>query len=402
MPARIAGLRFGKMIRRKVVSGPAPSEAAASSISRSSSSSTGCTARTTNGRVTKSSATTQPDPREGDVDPDRAVGAVEGQQRDPGHHRRQSEGQVDDRVHDRLAREAVPDQDPGDRRPGDHVDRPRRSPTRPGSSLSADSRERRGDGVPEAAKAALGRLRDQSGDRDQDDQAQVGRDQATPERGAPEARPRDRPRGRLRSGSRSYGRHSVATPRSLSTPKVNRWTPRGPPRSWRRCRCSGSKNSAFAFSQPPMLGSSTVNRPGGVRELVLVLGQHRLVHRPVAAVGPELLGLRSPQELEEVLGLGRGIGRGRGRRLDQDRVVRDHVVDVLAGLLGLDRFALVREQHVALAAGERGQGIARAARAVRPRARAASSGKPAPHPGTCPPRSGRRRRPTGSTSRHRS
>jgi hypothetical protein len=48
------------MIRRKVVSGPAPSDAAASSISRSSSISTGCTERITNGRVTKSRAMTTP------------------------------------------------------------------------------------------------------------------------------------------------------------------------------------------------------------------------------------------------------------------------------------------------------------------------------------------------------
>jgi hypothetical protein len=40
----------------KVVSGPAPSDVAASSISRSSSSSTGCTVRITNGSVTKRSA----------------------------------------------------------------------------------------------------------------------------------------------------------------------------------------------------------------------------------------------------------------------------------------------------------------------------------------------------------
>ncbi len=44
------------MIRRKIVKLPAPSEAAASSMSRSSSISTGCTARTTNGSVTNSSA----------------------------------------------------------------------------------------------------------------------------------------------------------------------------------------------------------------------------------------------------------------------------------------------------------------------------------------------------------
>ena len=46
------------MMRRKTVKRLAPSDSAACSISRSSSSSTGCTARTTNGSVTNSSATT--------------------------------------------------------------------------------------------------------------------------------------------------------------------------------------------------------------------------------------------------------------------------------------------------------------------------------------------------------
>ena len=46
------------MMRRKIVKLPAPSEAAAASISRSISSSSGCTARTTKGRVTNISATT--------------------------------------------------------------------------------------------------------------------------------------------------------------------------------------------------------------------------------------------------------------------------------------------------------------------------------------------------------
>ena len=44
------------MIRRKMVSRLAPSEAAASSTSCSSSSSTGCTVRTMNGSVTNASA----------------------------------------------------------------------------------------------------------------------------------------------------------------------------------------------------------------------------------------------------------------------------------------------------------------------------------------------------------
>ena len=60
VPAAIAGNMFGRMIRTKMVPGLAPSEAAACSISVSSSISTGCTVRTTNGSVTKSSATTTP------------------------------------------------------------------------------------------------------------------------------------------------------------------------------------------------------------------------------------------------------------------------------------------------------------------------------------------------------
>ena len=57
-PASIAGAKLGSTIRVKIVRPPAPSEAAASSISRSSSISTGCTARTTNGSVTNSNAMT--------------------------------------------------------------------------------------------------------------------------------------------------------------------------------------------------------------------------------------------------------------------------------------------------------------------------------------------------------
>ena len=55
-PESIAGVRFGRTIRRNTVQLEAPSEIAASSISRSSSISTGCTERTTNGSVTNSSA----------------------------------------------------------------------------------------------------------------------------------------------------------------------------------------------------------------------------------------------------------------------------------------------------------------------------------------------------------
>ena len=63
----------GSTIRRNIVEPLAPSDAAASSMSRSSSSSTGCTERTTNGSVTNSSATTMPSAGVGDVDAERAA-----------------------------------------------------------------------------------------------------------------------------------------------------------------------------------------------------------------------------------------------------------------------------------------------------------------------------------------
>ncbi len=55
-PDRIAGRMFGRITRRNVANRDAPSEAAASSISVSSSSRTGWTVRTTNGSVTNSRA----------------------------------------------------------------------------------------------------------------------------------------------------------------------------------------------------------------------------------------------------------------------------------------------------------------------------------------------------------
>ena len=59
-PLMIAGARVGSTTRRKVVALEAPRDAAASSTSRSSSMSTGCTERTTKGSVTKARATASP------------------------------------------------------------------------------------------------------------------------------------------------------------------------------------------------------------------------------------------------------------------------------------------------------------------------------------------------------
>ena len=89
---------------------------------------------------------------EGDVDAERAVVAVEGEQGEAGDDRRQREGQVDDRVDDGLAGELVADQDPGDDRAEDRVDRRRRSARQITVSSSERDRLRRGDLVPEVCR----------------------------------------------------------------------------------------------------------------------------------------------------------------------------------------------------------------------------------------------------------
>src|SRR3954452_12634575 len=95
----------------------------------------------------------------------------------------------------------------------------------------------------------------------------------------------------------------------------------------------------------------------GGRELLGV--DERLDHRPVALGGEDLLPLVGAGEVEEGLGvlLVLRVGGDRGRVLDEDRVVRRDVVDVLAVELGADGLVLVGDEDVALAAGERGQRV---------------------------------------------
>src|SRR5215211_7944189 len=83
-------------------------------------------------------------------------------------------------------------------------------------------------------------------------------------------------------------------------------------------------------------------------------GGDRGSDRPVAALGVQLLGRLGPQEVDEGAGRGRvlGLGGDRDRVLDQDGVVRHHVVDRLLLLLGVDGLVLIGQHHVALAADE--------------------------------------------------
>src|SRR5829696_3523035 len=120
-PDRIAGATVGRTMRRKIAAGDAPSEAAASSTSRSSSCRTGCTVRTTNGSVTNRSQQHAP-ARVRDADARGSLRPVEREERQPGDDRREREPEVDDRVDRALPPERVADQDPRDQRPEHGVD----------------------------------------------------------------------------------------------------------------------------------------------------------------------------------------------------------------------------------------------------------------------------------------
>src|SRR4051794_24729088 len=97
-----------------------------------------------------------------------------------------------------------------------------------------------------------------------------------------------------------------------------------------------------------------------LRGLELVSTRSALHDRPVALRGEGALRLGRVQVLHERLRrvLVRTVLGHRDRVLDQDRLRRDHVLDVLAGLLRRDRLVLVGDQHVALAAGEGGERVA--------------------------------------------
>ena len=115
-PALMAGVRRGRMIRRKIVKRWRRATPRPPRPRRSSSSSTGCTVRTTNGRVTNSKRQEHRASGVGDVDADGALRPVQRQQHEAGHDRGQGEGDVDDHLEHPLAEELVTHQHPGDQR----------------------------------------------------------------------------------------------------------------------------------------------------------------------------------------------------------------------------------------------------------------------------------------------
>ena len=118
---------------------------------------------------------------------------------------------------------------------------------------------------------------------------------------------------------------------------------------------SGSKNSDSDLV--PAAELVDLEEVGRSRELRLV--RELLQDWAVAVVLVDLLRLLGEEEVAEGLSLRIRILRDGDRVLDQDRLVGDDVVDVLAGLLRGDRLVLIGEQDVALAAHERLQRVAR-------------------------------------------
>src|SRR3954468_163928 len=329
-PERMAGTRLGSTTRRKMAVDEAPSDAAASSISRSSSWTTGCTERTTKGSVTKASASRMAHVvatawmPTGDVGPTSAsrmipttiVGRAKGRSMTalmaalPRNRSRTSTHAV--AVPATALTAATASDVHSDSFSADTAWR----------LVTADQKVSRPPSVERATSAASG----------------------------------------MRTMTLS---HSIAipSPSALAPPGVTRGTRRaaravtaslgsGDP----RVLLDGGHRALVGIEElvvdlAPVTEVADGEQAAGGRELRRVLAQDRLVHGPVAPVGELLLGRRGEGVVEERLGLRGvlGLRDDRDRVLDQDRLVRDHVVDLLALLLRRDRLVLVGDEHVAVA-----------------------------------------------------
>ena len=130
-------------------------------------------------------------------------------------------------------------------------------------------------------------------------------------------------------------------------------------RSRRRAPSRGRRTAAEPRAQPPR--SSIVNRLVGCGNSKVA--SDLLDLRPVAVLAEDRLHLGRVEEVDEGLRWCDRVARGRlrDRVLDEDRRVRHDVLERLAGLLREDGLVLVPDEHIALARGERREGLAGAA-----------------------------------------
>ena len=159
------------MTSRKVVNRLAPSDAAASSTSGSSSSSTGCTVRTMNGSVTNKKARNTATRVLAQLTPSGLDGPYRLSSTRPGDDGRQREGDVDHHLEHPLATKLVTNQHPGDHGAHDDVDRRHQHCLTDGQP-ERGQRLRAGQGSPVRRPAAAGSLDQHRGQRDQHQQAE--------------------------------------------------------------------------------------------------------------------------------------------------------------------------------------------------------------------------------------
>src|SRR5262245_2181917 len=338
-PATIAGVRLGRMMLRKILRFGAPSEAAASSISLSSSIRTGWTARTTNGRVTNRRAATTAARvyarwiptgefwpyRARSVSPATMVGSAKG--------RSITELRI--------------------RLPGNSSRTSTHAISVPITALIATT-------ISEVISVSL--IADWAS-------GAVIESQKCP-------RPSSKPRLTTAASGSSTMRltHRVAVPRASAAP----------PRGTRRPALGGLATAVSADAKAALshlagrvpevrlgLGHPAVvaeerigdlrptaevvdrEQPRRDRELVRVLVEHGLDHRSISRVRERLLSRVAEEVVDERLRRAARVLGDRDRVLDQDRAGGRHVLEVDALLIRLDRLVLVADQHVALAARER-------------------------------------------------
>src|SRR5256714_1779953 len=325
----MAGTRFGSTMRRNTVIRPAPSDAAASSISRSSSSSVGCTVRTTNGSVTNRSASTTAPRVKATLTPTGLRGPYSATSVSPATIVGSANGR---------SISAFTSPCPTKRsRTSTHASTVPMRALSAATTTAATSVSRSAASASGAETAAQKPCRPSRVER-----------QTSAARGRRTTKPRYIVASPCATGARTRrGRGGAATAAAL-LPK-----PGLDLRHHSRLRIE----EALLDLRP---AAELLDREEPRPDRVVELPHHAPQHGPVAVLAEDRLAPRAVQERDERPRGRRSALRHRDRVLDPDRRLRDQVVDGLALAPGEDRLVLVGEHHVA-AAGEGGlEGLARA------------------------------------------